>query len=127
MTKAQTNEPMIFMENKERYLTLDAEHPLVCTDRVYDEMILYNLAEEDRGLLFSDFSRLTGKKIDEESSLTALSGGQKVILMVLLALYSPARAIRFENLSHNLDAEKDRALRSLIAASDKDILLGDPS
>ncbi|NLM90537.1 MAG: hypothetical protein GX179_05030, partial [Candidatus Cloacimonetes bacterium] len=52
-----------------------------------------------------------------------LSGGQKVILMALLAIYSPAPKIRFVNLLNALDPKRRDAIQSLIRNSGKDIVL----
>ena len=118
---------MIFMDSRKSYLIADGQHPLVCTDLVRDEIILYNLGREEEVLLFAEFERLTGKKIDRESKLETLSGGQKVVLMALLALHSPAPRIEFVQLTHSLDEDKAALILDLIKQSRKEIVLRDPS
>ena len=117
----------VFMDSKKSYLIADGQHPLVCTDAVRDELILYNLGLKEEALLFSEFERITAKRIDIDSKLDALSGGQKVVLMALLALYSPAPRIEFVHLTHSLDEDKARQILELIKQSRKEILLRDPS
>jgi ABC-type iron transport system FetAB ATPase subunit len=116
---------MIFMEIKDRYLTLDAAQPLVCTDKIMDEMILYRIPDSRMDALLQDFARITGKKADPESSLLSFSGGQKVILMVLLSLYSPAKALCFRDLFYSLDQDKQPNIQALLSASDKEIIFED--
>lgn len=67
----------VFMDSKKSYLIADGQHPLVCTDAVRDELILYNLGLKEEALLFSEFERITAKRIDIDSKLDALSGGRK--------------------------------------------------
>lgn len=113
------------MENKDHYLILDAEQPLVCTDKIIDEMKLYNIAVSKIEPLLRDFARITGKEPDTDTKLNTLSGGQKVILMVLLALYSPAQALCFRDLYHSLDMENRSKIQDLLLASDKEIIYED--
>ncbi len=113
------------MDSKKSYLIADGQHPLVCTDLVRDELILYNLGKAEKALLFADFERITSKEIDEKSKVEALSGGQKVMLMALMALYSPAPRIEFLHLTHSLDTDKAAEILDLIKQSGKDILIRD--
>jgi ABC-type transport system involved in cytochrome bd biosynthesis fused ATPase/permease subunit len=117
----------VFMDSNMSYLIADGQHPLVCADAVRDEIILYNLGVEEEVLLFAKFERITAKKIDAESKLEALSGGQKVVLMALLALFSPAPRIEFLHLSHSLDDDKATQILDMIKQSGKEILLKDLS
>lgn len=77
-------------------------------------MLLYNLNEEKMLLLTRQFHLLTGKELSLSSKTEELSGGQKVILMCLMALCSPARAIAFINLERSLDAHRRNALQAVI-------------
>lgn len=77
-------------------------------------MLLYNLNEEKMLLLTRQFYLLTGKELGPTSKTEELSGGQKVILMCLMALYSSARAIAFINLERSLDAHRIAALQAVI-------------
>ena len=115
------------MDSKKSYLIADGQHPLVCTDLVRDEIILYNLGTEESARLFAEFERITAKKIDFGSKLDALSGGQKVVLMALLALHSPAPRIEFLHLTHSLDEDIVIQILDLIKQSRKEILLKDQS
>lgn len=115
------------MDSKKSYLIADGQHPLVCTDLVHDEIILYNLDRDSQARLFAEFQRITAKKIELESKLDILSGGQKVVLMALLALYSPALRIEFVHLTHSLDQDKAAEILDLIRQSDKEIVFRESS
>jgi hypothetical protein len=52
LTKAPLSGQMIFMDSKKSYLIADGQHPLVCTDAVRDEIILYNLGAKESARLF---------------------------------------------------------------------------
>jgi ABC-type multidrug transport system ATPase subunit len=110
------------MDAPKNYLLADAEHPLICTDKVWDELLLYNIAPRRAEALFADFFELTDKRLNENYILKHLSGGQKVILMALLALHSPARRICFMNLERSLDPDKAARLQDLIRRSGKEII-----
>jgi len=107
------------------YLVADANIPLISCDRLKDELLIYNLEETATAILIDQFAKLTGKKIDKSYRITELSGGQKVILMALLAIYSPAPKIRFVNLLDALDPKRREAIQILIQDSGKDIILED--
>ncbi|MEF3693758.1 MAG: hypothetical protein V3576_00235 [Candidatus Cloacimonadota bacterium] len=103
-----------FQSLKERYLVCDAGCPILSSGNLEDEMLLYNLNEEKMLLLTRQFYLLTGKELGPTSKTEELSGGQKVILMCLMALYSSARAIAFINLERSLDAHRIAALQAVI-------------
>ncbi|HOI01173.1 MAG: hypothetical protein WBK79_05115 [Candidatus Cloacimonas acidaminovorans] len=105
------------------YLWADANIPLISCDRLRDELLIYNLDESATANLIDQFEKLTGKTIDKFYKIEELSGGQKVILMALLAIYSPAPKIRFVNLLNALDPKRRDAIQSLIRNSGKDIVL----
>ncbi|MDY0151045.1 MAG: hypothetical protein RBS43_02090 [Candidatus Cloacimonas sp.] len=105
------------------YFILDAAHPLITADKLQDELILYNLDAASYGVLQTEFLRITGKEIDKHSFTTALSGGQRIILMALLALLSPAPKLKFINLMHALDSTRRRYLQELLDTSTKEIIL----
>ena len=107
------------------YLVADANIPLISCDRLRDELLIYNLDESATAKLIDRFEKLTGKKIDKFYSINELSGGQKVILMALLAIYSPSPKIRFVNLLNALDPKRREAIQILIQNSGKDIILED--
>jgi ABC-type transport system involved in cytochrome bd biosynthesis fused ATPase/permease subunit len=114
-----------FQSLKERYLVCDAGCPILSSGSLADEMLLYNLNEEKMLLLTQQFLLLTGKELSPSSKTEELSGGQKVILMCLLALYSPARAIALINLERSLDAHRRNALQAVIQnlAAGREIIL----
>jgi ABC-type lipoprotein export system ATPase subunit len=104
----------IIDEYSEQYLICDASYPLVTNSCLDEEALLYNLDENKLQTLTVDFFKLTGKRLKEESETSSLSGGQKVVLMVLLALHSPAQKIMFANLTVSLDKERLAAINKLI-------------
>ena len=114
-----------FQSLKERYMVCDAGCPILSSGSLADEMLLYNLNEEKMLLLTQQFLLLTGKELSPSSKTEELSGGQKVILMCLLALYSPARAIALINLERSLDAHRRNALQAEIQnlAAGREIIL----
>ena len=114
-----------FQSLKERYLVCDAGCPILSSGSLADEMLLYNLNEEKMLLLTQQFLLLTGKELSPSSKTEELSGGQKVILLCLLALYSPARAIALINLERSLDAHRRNALQAVIQnlAAGREIIL----
>jgi ABC-type Mn2+/Zn2+ transport system ATPase subunit len=111
------------MKARDKYLIADARHPLISTDKLWDEMLLYNIREQNAEQLKRTFWEITGKEICESSLLQELSGGQKVILMALLALLSPASRIVFIELELSLDAPKLARLKQEIVQSEKEVIL----
>ncbi len=101
-------------ENTARYLICDARQPLITASQLWDELLLYNLSPEARTELLAEFRRLTARELTFSSDITTLSGGQKVLLMCLLALLSPARNILFMDVMHSLDPANRAALKELI-------------
>ncbi|HQB97698.1 MAG: hypothetical protein RBQ67_00725 [Candidatus Cloacimonadaceae bacterium] len=113
---------LLYMDIMHDYLIADAEHPLICSDKLWDEMLLYNINPAAADRLYLDFRAICKKEVSADSSLKELSGGQKVILMALLALHSPADSISFINLEHSLDPGRFCKIRDLIIHSGKNIL-----
>lgn len=110
------------MSISDNYLIAKADQPLICADKVWDELLLYNIAPPRAQVLFTEFIELTEKHLDANSLLTHLSGGQKVILMALLALHSPAQRICLVNLDRYLDASRAARLDELLLRSGKEII-----
>ncbi|HOZ01989.1 MAG TPA: hypothetical protein PLG20_09235, partial [Candidatus Syntrophosphaera sp.] len=108
-----------------QYLVCDARHPLAGGGKLREELLLYKLTPSDCTLLENEFAHLTGKQISPDSETATLSGGQKVLLMCLLALLSPAPKIDFIDLLRSLDANNRNAVQGLIerARSAKEIRL----
>jgi len=109
--------------DKQEYLTADAAIPFVTNDKLRDELLLYHLDTVSQQRLFTTFEQLSGKSIDPNTKVLELSGGQRVILMALLALFCPAPAIRFINLMSALDLQRREALGKLLDASEKTIIM----
>jgi ABC-type lipoprotein export system ATPase subunit len=111
------------------YLICDARCPLISGGLLREETILYNIPPASLPDLLGEFLSLTGKALDLDSPIAILSGGQKVLLMCLLALYSPAKAIIFADLWHSLDEENRARVGELIQrlGSGKEIVSRDSS
>lgn len=107
--------------NKPEVLQCDALHPII-TSSMFEELLLYNIAQPDSEKLFAMFAKLSGKDLCPSSQLAELSGGQKVLLMVCLALLSPAETIYFANVLHSLDPDRWAMIQELVAKTDKHIL-----
>jgi hypothetical protein len=98
----------------EYYLVCDVSYPLITSSSLFEESLIYNIENHKRVSLALDFFDITGKQLRQDSDISTLSGGQKVVLMVLLALYSPAQNICFYKLQHSLDADRLKAINSII-------------
>jgi len=96
------------------HLICDSSYPLIANSTLLEEAMIYNLSKESITLLCAEFQSLTGKSIDTSSDISILSGGQKVILMALLAMQSPAEKVVLLNLDAALDKERVNALHLLI-------------
>ncbi len=114
-----------FHSLKEHYLVCDADCPILSSGSLEDEMLLYNLKDTDKPHLTQMFKLITEKELNLASKTEELSGGQKVILMCLLALYSPASSIAFLNLDKSLDTKRRSMIRELVAelGAGKEIIL----
>lgn len=98
----------------ETHLVCDASYPLITNTTLSEEALLYNLDDTSVSELADKFNALTGKQISAIYDINNLSGGQKVVLMVLLALSSPAQSIVFANLEVSLDSIRLKEIRALI-------------
>lgn len=96
------------------YLLCDASQPLISNGCLEEELSLYHISPPSATLLFEEFYALTGKELSPKSLPEELSGGQKVLLMALLALHSPASKIIFIDLFSALDQDKRLLLKELI-------------
>lgn len=105
----------------------DARLPLISDGKLREELVLYNLNSEEACDLCGRFLQLTGKSIDADCETANLSGGQKVVLMFLLAMLSPARNIVFIDLMRSLDAATRILINQMIesAKPEKEIILED--
>jgi len=73
------------------------------------------------------FELISAKALSGNSLLSELSGGQKVILMACLAVFSPARRICFIDLEHSLDPLRHEVVMELIEGSGKETCFRDPA
>jgi len=96
------------------HLICDSSYPLITNSTLEEEAMLYNLDADAIATLCEQYLTLTGKPLNLSSDISALSGGQKVILMALLALFSPADRFLFVNLVADLDKERTEAMLILI-------------
>jgi len=96
----------------ETHLVCDSSHPLITNTTLEEEALLYNLDKSSLHIIMDKFGSLTGKEITDSFDINTLSGGQKVVLMVLLALYCSAQNIVFIDLEVSLDALR---LKSILA------------
>lgn len=103
------------MHQKDTQLLCDSGRPLCGGGTLREELLLYNVPPDSRPALSAEFASLTGKVLRPESDVSILSGGQKVLLMCLCALFSPARGILFTNLWHSLDPDNRAKTKELIA------------
>ena len=106
----------------DKYLVCDARHPIITGHSLAEELLLYNLDEAAKSHLLAEYHRITGKQLSDSSHPEQLSGGQKVILMALLALFCPASDIAFIDLYHNLDPQAGSMLADLMDSSSKEII-----
>ena len=95
-------------------LLCDASQPLISSGNLEEELELYKINPSHAAQLFVEFRNLTGKELSLESYPEELSGGQKVLLMTLLALHSSASDILFVDLQSALDNAKRAQLEELI-------------
>ena len=104
----------LIAQYSETHLICDSAHPLLTNSTIEDELRLYNLSRASSELLLHHFHLITGKEVNPSSDTTHLSGGQKVILLVLAALLSLAPRILFYNIPASLDPERAEQVRKLI-------------
>ena len=95
-------------------LLCDASQPLISSGSLEEELELYKINPANADALFTEFRTLTGKELGLKFHPDELSGGQKVLLMALLALHSTASDILFVDLQSALDNDKRAQLEELI-------------
>jgi hypothetical protein len=103
---------MMLAENQ-THLICQGQTPIIGTGIVRDEMIIYNIPVEERARLLRTFEAITGKSITVKSDASELSGGQKVLLMCLMALFSSASIIDFFDIERSLDESNRAAIEDL--------------
>lgn len=109
----------------EKYLICDCRHPLITNGKLSEEAALYNLSGKAIDSAIILFDRLTGKKITPDIQVETLSGGQKVLLLVSLALISKAKNVLFFDLERSLDLDRRLMIKDLLKQNmpDKDFVL----
>jgi len=113
------------MNHKQSYLTADAAHPLITHGSFKVEALLYHLDYDGMDQVANNFQVICSKELSPEIIISHLSGGEKVVLMVLIALFCPASHLRFIGIWHALDGEKRLAIQKLLDFSAKDIVCED--
>ncbi len=103
------------IENRHTHLLCSAGSPLIAGGKLRGELLLYNVPAASLSRVFKAFADLTGKILTPDSDAGELSGGQKVLLMALLALFSPAPRIKFQDLWTALDEGNRTRLRALLS------------
>lgn len=107
------------------YLTADAAQPLITYASLKVEANLYNLSAEALNRVIEQFGFICNKSLAGLSNISTLSGGEKVLLMILLALNCPAPKIKFCGIWHALDTVKRKQVQDLLSQSSKDIVFED--
>ncbi|MDZ4182590.1 MAG: hypothetical protein U1B83_06920 [Candidatus Cloacimonadaceae bacterium] len=105
---------LLLSERAKDSLICDANHPLISAGKLLEEIIIYSIAPSLHAPLLDSFASLCGKAINLSTEVSTLSGGQKVILMFLLALYSPAPNILFVDLPAFLDPGRREGVLAMI-------------
>jgi len=118
---------LLLDKHSKQWLICPARYPLVTTGSLRGEAMLYNLDKHTLEKVCAEFMAYTGKDLSPESELSTLSGGQKVLLMCLLALHSSATHIHFLDLWHSLDANNRARIQFLLHqySQTREILLED--
>jgi|GEM_PF-2066977 len=98
----------------EDYLLIDGTVPSITTGLVKEEMILYNIKEQNMKNIVNSFNNITGKELMINSLISELSYGQKLILTALISLNSTAQKLRFRNFFTSLNSEKKIEIMKMI-------------
>ncbi|MDP2173668.1 MAG: hypothetical protein Q8M98_06100 [Candidatus Cloacimonadaceae bacterium] len=116
---------LLLSDRAKDYLICDADHPLISGGKLLEELIVYNIHASLIQELTKSFASLSGCDITFNTDVSELSGGQKVILMFLLAIHSSAPRILFIDLLKYLDPVRREGVLDLIEmfSSRKQILL----
>jgi len=104
----------LLSEFGETHLICDCNLPILTNDTVGEEILLYNIANPHE--LMAAYQDITDCALALTTPVKSLSGGQKVILLILLALYSPCERILFYQLYRSLDETRSQKVKALLAA-----------
>jgi ABC-type iron transport system FetAB ATPase subunit len=96
------------------HLICDSAYPIITNSTFAEEAILTNLDIIDTDNALTKFNALVNKSITISDDITHLSGGQKVLLMIILALYSKANRICFTGIYNCLDDSNKTAVKELL-------------
>ena len=96
------------------YLILDGLIPIVSLGYVKEEFILYNIDEGQYQEILDIFTQISEKLINENTLISKLSHGQKIILSALIALHSPAKRILFRNFFTSVSRDNRKKIEALI-------------
>ncbi len=98
----------------EDHLVVDGRIPLVSQGPFQDEALLYHLSPVDLEGVMRDFKTLTGQVLGSQTLLKTLSGGQRVILGILLALKSSAPKVLVAHVMGSLDSLRTVMIREIL-------------
>jgi len=104
----------MLQKNFNEYLICNASSPLISDGLLREELLLYNISSDKWEALTQEFGEITGKQLSPDDEIGTLSGGQKVLLMCFLALYSPAPKILFIDLWRSLDERNRQKIENLL-------------
>lgn len=98
----------------EEYLIFDGRIPILSNATVLEELRLYNIPSQKHHKIMDLFEKITDKQINSEHKTGELSGGQKTILSIIIALESAAPKILFINFFKSLHQNKKNIIMELI-------------
>jgi len=93
----------------EEYLIFDGRIPSLSNGTVLEEMNLYNISAESSTKILSLFEKIADKALSSSDKTGELSGGQKTILSIIIALESSAPKLLFVNFFKSLHSNKKRS------------------
>jgi|GEM_PF-1687717 len=95
------------------YLICDGSNPLI-TDSLAEEMLLYHIDVQFQWQVLNLYNQLCARNLCHSANISALSGGQKILLMIVLALHSRAKKLLLINVFEHLDADKKKSLKAYL-------------
>lgn len=107
----------------DNFLVCNASTPFIIGTNLAEEALIYNLSSIDINQIIQDFSQYCGKVINKHDKIAYLSGGQKVMLMILIALQSQAEDIMFIGIDTALDSERRKVVNNLLSLCSKKIVI----
>lgn len=98
----------------EEYLIFDGRIPTLSNGTVLEELNLYNISAGKCQKILELFEKITDKKLSISHKTGELSGGQKTILSIIIALESAAPKILFVNFFKSLHHNKKEIILQLL-------------